>query len=167
MGLTFSGRAKEWRGCQGLFRHTNGKHSGGKGTVPITNIWRTYLRFDWQHDILEDRYQVGLPPGSLTVRQITIFGTHKGIFQYKRLVFGVFSAPEQFHQVIIGLEGVVNFLDNCCRKDKEEHEGFSWSYWVDFKKWAGILLNEEKCEFGKEKIGFLGHEIRTEVITPH
>lgn len=47
---------------------------------------------------------------------ITCINTHKGLFKYKRLVFGLSSAPAIFQRVmesIIGLEGVLYFLGRC------------------------------------------------------
>ena len=44
--------------------------------------------------------------------EITTFITHKGLYRYKRLMFGISSAPEKYQQVIQqtlqGIEGVHN-----------------------------------------------------------
>lgn len=49
-------------------------------------------------------------------RNLTCFMTTKGIFRYKRLVFGVVCAPEIFQsfmeRVLDGLEGALNFIDD-------------------------------------------------------
>ena len=49
-------------------------------------------------------------------RPITTFVTHKGLFRYKRLMFGVSCAPEMYQQVIQqaleGCEGVRNRHDD-------------------------------------------------------
>ena len=49
-------------------------------------------------------------------RKFTTFHTHCGLMQYKRLCFGVKSAPEQFQhaiqQAIAGLPGVRNIADD-------------------------------------------------------
>lgn len=45
-------------------------------------------------------------------REITTFITHKGLYRYKRLMFGISTAPEKYQQVIQqtlqGIEGVHN-----------------------------------------------------------
>ena len=45
-------------------------------------------------------------------RDITTFATHEGLFRYKRLSFGVNSAPEKYQQIIrqvvSDIEGVLN-----------------------------------------------------------
>ena len=49
-------------------------------------------------------------------REITTFITHKGLYRYKRLMFGISSAPEKNQQVIQqtlqGIEGVHNISDD-------------------------------------------------------
>ena len=49
-------------------------------------------------------------------REITTFITHKGLYRYKRLMFGISSAPEKYQQVIQqtlqDIEGVHNISDD-------------------------------------------------------
>ena len=49
-------------------------------------------------------------------RQITTFVTHKGLYRYKRLLFGVSSASELYqHEIstaLAGIEGVDNICDD-------------------------------------------------------
>ncbi|XP_031574960.1 uncharacterized protein K02A2.6-like [Actinia tenebrosa] len=49
-------------------------------------------------------------------RKITTFATHKGLFQYKRLMFGISSAPEMYQhiiqQVLAGCDGASNIADD-------------------------------------------------------
>ena len=58
-------------------------------------------------------HQLELSPES---RQITTFVTHKGLYRYKRLLFGVSSASEQYqHEIstaLAGIEGVDNISDD-------------------------------------------------------
>ena len=48
-------------------------------------------------------------------RSITTFATHKGLFSYKRLIFGISCAPEMYQRVMLqvleGCEGVRNIHD--------------------------------------------------------
>ena len=60
-------------------------------------------------------------------RDITTFATHEGLFRYKRLSFGVNSAPEkyqQIRQVVSDIEGVLNIADDLVVHGKsiEEHD---------------------------------------------
>lgn len=61
-------------------------------------------------------------------REITTFVTHKGLFRYKRLMFGICSAPEKYQQVISQVfhdfEGIQNISDDIVvhGRNKEEHD---------------------------------------------
>jgi len=61
-------------------------------------------------------------------RSITTFSTHVGLRRYKRLMFGVNSAPEMFQHTLSELlrdaPGVVNFIDDIIvfGTSKEEHD---------------------------------------------
>ena len=62
-------------------------------------------------------------------REITTFATPDGLFRYKRLLFGVCSASEQYQQEIAsalpGSEGVENISDDIVVRgpDTETHNG--------------------------------------------
>ena len=49
-------------------------------------------------------------------REITTFATHMGLFRYKRLMFGIMSAPELYQhiiqQILQGCNGVYNISDD-------------------------------------------------------
>lgn len=64
-------------------------------------------------DVTWAYHQIELKPES---REITTFVTHKGLFRYKRLMFGTICAPELnqnvMQQVLQGCEGVHNIMDN-------------------------------------------------------
>lgn len=61
-------------------------------------------------------------------RHITTFFTHRGLYRYKRFMFGVTSAPEKYHQIIRdvlrGFAGVGNIADDLIVRGSgvEEHE---------------------------------------------
>ena len=56
-------------------------------------------------------------------RHITTFVTHRGLYRYKRLMFGVTSAPEKYQQIVKdvlrGCEGVANIWGRCRRARQE------------------------------------------------
>ena len=58
-------------------------------------------------------HQLELSPES---RDITAFATHSGLFQYKRLLFGLSSASEQYQheisRVIVGVSGAAHISDD-------------------------------------------------------
>jgi len=113
--------------------------------------------------------QVVLSPSS---RDITTFITHRGLYRYKRLMFGVNSAPEKFNQLIRDLfrdcVGVSNLADDVIvyGSTVEEHNQRLTKVMERIRD-AGLTLNMEKCIFGVDKITFFGHEITGQGIGPN
>ena len=76
-------------------------------------------------DLKWDFHQILLSEES---RHITTFLTHRGLYRYKPLLFGVMSTPEKYHQIIRdvlrGCEGVANIADDLIihGKNTEEHD---------------------------------------------
>ena len=98
-------------------------------------------------------------------RFITTFSTHEGLFRYKRLNFGISSAPEVFQrivqQVLSGLAGARSIaVDIIIFGNEENHEGRLQAVLQRLQS-KGLTLNRDKCEFGVSKTTFMGH-----VLTP-
>lgn len=76
-------------------------------------------------DIKEAFLQIELAPES---RDVTTFITSKGLYRFKRLPFGLVSAPELFQkamdQILVGCEGTYWYLDDVIieGRDREEHD---------------------------------------------
>ena len=94
-------------------------------------------------------------------RYITAFCTHLGIFQYKRLNFGINTAAEIFQKaierVLIGLENVLNISDDIIvfgRTQLEHDEKLDLV--LQRLESAGLTLNTKKCEFSKTSLDFFG-----------
>lgn len=91
--------------------------------------------------------------------------------RYKRLMFGVSSAPELFHKVmetvVAGLDGVVVYLDDAIvfGSTVEEHDRRLQALLDRFKSYD-ILLNFQKCQFSVKELEFLGHELSVNGIRP-
>lgn len=100
-------------------------------------------------------------------RKLTTFMGPKGMYRYKRLVFGVNIAPEVFQRemerVLQGIEGIVVYIDDILifAKSKEELEAITTKV-LDALAANNLSLNNEKCEYSKSKLTFLGHEISGE-----
>lgn len=97
--------------------------------------------------------------------------THKGLFRYKRLPFGITSAPFQFQAVmdniLKGLNGTYCFLDDILVVGHSMQDALSktealLSRLRDF----GIKANYQKSEFLKPSLDFLGHRIDEYGIHP-
>ncbi|KAL0821769.1 hypothetical protein ABMA28_005190 [Loxostege sticticalis] len=94
---------------------------------------------------------------------ITCINTHKGLFKYKRLVFGLSSAPAIFQRVmesILGLEGVLCFLDDVLitGETRSIHMERLKKVLQIFKD-VGLTLRKDKCDFFKNEVTYLGYVI--------
>lgn len=97
-------------------------------------------------------------------QNMTCINTHRGLFVFTRLVFGLSSAPAIFQRAIenllAGLEGVITFLDDICvtGTDYEQHKQRLTEVLSRLEN-AGLAINESKCEFFQNEISYLGHII--------
>lgn len=125
-------------------------------------------RFFSRLDIKDAFHQVEL---NESCRHITTFITHKGMFRYKRLMFGISCAPEMFQkvleQILSSCENVVNYIDDCLifGETKEEHDQALEKVMQTLQS-KNILLNHEKCVFQVQEIEFLGHHLSAKGIRP-
>lgn len=123
--------------------------------------------FSWL-DIKNAFHQVEIDPDS---RYTTTFSTSKGLFRYKRLMFGISCAPEMFQKVLermlLGCEGAANFIDNIIvyGQDEPAHDKRLHKVLEVLRK-NDVLLNERKCIYKTTKVEFLGHELSEEGIKP-
>ena len=113
-------------------------------------------------------HQMELTPES---RDITTFATHKGVFRYKRLLFGVCSASEQYQQeiskVLAGIEGAQNISDDVIvhGADQEMHDKRLHAVLRRLRE-RGLTLNREKCQFNMNRLVFMGILLTEKGIGP-
>ena len=104
-------------------------------------------------------------------REITTFSTPFGLYRYKRLMFGIASAPEivqyQIQKAISGLAGCQNYADDIViwGETKLEHEQRVKQF-LERMGSLGLTLNAKKCEFGSSKVSFLGFDISADGVSP-
>ena len=104
-------------------------------------------------------------------RPITTFATHKGLFRYKRLMFGVSCAPEMYQrviqQVLEGCDGVRNIHDDIIvhGQTTEEHDKRLEEAMERILN-RGLSLNKEKCKFHMSELEFMGHLLSAQGIGP-
>ncbi|UYV82899.1 K02A2.6-like [Cordylochernes scorpioides] len=106
-------------------------------------------------------WQIKLSEESQT---LTTFITPFGRYKFKRLPFGISSAPEHFQKrmsaILRGVNGVISHMDDILifAKRKEEHDETLREVLRRLKN-SGITLNKENCQFGVSNVTFLGHYI--------
>lgn len=104
-------------------------------------------------------------------RFITAFLTQKGVMQFKRLPFGLCSAPEIFQrimsQLILGIQGTFCFLDDIivAGKTEEEHDE-RLKQVLEILQKNNLTLNEKKCSYKMRQIDFLGMTISENEVKP-
>ncbi|UYV75047.1 K02A2.6-like [Cordylochernes scorpioides] len=109
-------------------------------------------------------WQFGLAKES---QKLTTFITPFGRFFFKRIPFGITSAPEIFQRKITQLlgkiEGVVCFMDDIVvyGSSLEEHNERVRQVLKKIQE-EGMTLNPEKCQFGVKTVKFLGHTLSSE-----
>lgn len=145
-------------------RRANEAIKRGNYPLPTFKGFMTKLkgaRYFTRLDLLNAYHQMELDEES---RPITTFITHKGLFRYKRLLFGVNSAPEIFQQKVEELlspcENCLNYIDDIIvfGETEEEHDGYLERV-LKALKGNNVVLNEEKCVFEVQSLEFLGHKL--------
>ncbi|UYV74161.1 K02A2.6-like [Cordylochernes scorpioides] len=109
-------------------------------------------------------WQFGLAKES---QKLTTFITPFGRFFFKRIPFGITSAPEIFQrkmtQLLGKIEGVVCFMDDIViyGSSLEEHNERVRQVLKKIQE-EGMTLNPEKCQFGVKTVKFPGHTLSSE-----
>lgn len=102
---------------------------------------------------------------------LTTINTHIGLFSFRRLPFGVKTAPAIFQQVIDkilnGLVGVVSYFDDILvgGGSIKECEVRTISVLERLRK-HNVQANFNKCVFFETKIEYLGHCISADGVSP-
>lgn len=119
-------------------------------------------------DVKDAFHQVELDE---SCRYITTFITHKGVFRYKRLLFGISCASEMYQkileQLLSGCTNVVNYIDDILvfGEDEEDHDR-ALKMVMNTLKSKNVLLNHKKCVYRVPEVVFLGHHISADGIRP-
>ena len=106
-------------------------------------------------------------------KELLTIHTHKGLYQYNRLPFGVSTAPAVFQsvmdQVLGGMQsqGVCCYLDDILISSRNEEEHVQTLNEV-LKRLGeyGIKAKKEKCSFMVPRVVYLGHEIDGNGVHP-
>ena len=104
-------------------------------------------------------------------KELVTVNTHKGLFQYNRLPFGVASAPAIFQRsmdsLLQGIEGVSVYIDDILITGSsiEEHLQTLDTVLQRLES-AGLRLNRSKCFFLRPRIEYLGYAIDEEGLHP-
>ena len=104
-------------------------------------------------------------------RDLTAFTCHIGQFRYKRLPFGLANAPSAYmkviHHVLKDCKNTVSYLDDILifANDLEEHDRCLRATLQRLQE-HNFTLNDQKCQYRKTEIEFLGRKLSSEGISP-
>ena len=104
-------------------------------------------------------------------QEFLTINTHKGLFRYTRLPFGVKSAPAIFQQVIDSIlkdiRGVRAYMDDILIGGRTREECKARVNLVLHRLTQfNVKANSTKCEFVKSNMEFLGFEISEKGVSP-
>ena len=110
-------------------------------------------------DLADAYFQIEVAPES---RELLTINTHRGLFQYTRLPFGVKTAPAIFQQVIdtiiSGLLGTAAYMDDVILMGRSADE-LKERIAAVLKRFEdhGLRLRPDKCQFFLSSIKYLGY----------
>ena len=126
-----------------------------------------------EHRLLQTRSPLGIPSSGLeeSSRDITTFAVNDGLYRFKRMMFGISSAPEKYQhivaQVISGCPGALNIADDLVvhGKDQATHDR-NLARILDRLQQRGLTLNLKKCWFRRATIEFYGLQLSARAVQP-
>ncbi|XP_041451297.1 uncharacterized protein LOC121404945 [Drosophila obscura] len=115
-------------------------------------------------------YQIEVAPES---RKFTAFITTDGLYEFKRLPFGLKTAPAVFNRLMAELQkrvqkgDMIHYMDDILIASQTFDEMYEkLERILQVLQECGLTLNLDKCELFKQTITFLGHQIHADGISP-
>ena len=104
-------------------------------------------------------------------RDLTVINTHRGLYRYNRLPFGVSSAPAIFQRIMEGiLQGIPNvavYIDDILVTGKTDEEHLESGHTGQSPhRLQERRLKKRKCELMRPSVEYLGHIISAEGLRP-
>ena len=119
-------------------------------------------------DLRKSYLQVPLAGDS---RYLTAFVSHDGFFQYKRMPYGLLSAPSAFHKILssilAGIKGSINIIDGITvhGKDLEERDWYLNEVLSHLNE-HNLSLNKVKRKFAVSEVDFTDTDCQ-QVVSCH
>ena len=120
-------------------------------------------------DLAKGYWQV---PMSDRSKQLTAFSTPLGLYQFKKMPFGLVNAPAVFSRLmrilLVNTENLDNFIDDILifTMTWSEHTKVLFDLFHRLKE-AGLTAKPSKCFIGYESLECLGHVLGHDRLQPH
>ena len=110
-------------------------------------------------------------PLSESSKHYVVINTHKGLFRFNRLPYGISTAPGIFQRImenlLQGIPGVVVYIDDILiTGETEEQHLRALDEVLTRLERAGLLLQRPKCYFMQQSVTFLGHTVDAAGLHP-
>ena len=104
-------------------------------------------------------------------QELLTVNTHMGLFRFRRLPYGVASAPAMFQavmdQILQGIPGTACYLDDVLVAGKDHKECYTRVEQVlQNLSTHGIRVNVGKCKFFQSQVQYLGHMLDSRGLHP-
>ena len=122
-------------------------------------------------DLMKGYHQIRMDPDS---KSKTAFTCHMGLYQYRRMPFGLINAPATFQRLMNQLFSgniwnfVFVYLDDLLIVSRSFQEYLEHVEKVLTRlEEAGLRLKPSKCAFAQEKVEYLGHTLSASGVSPN
>ncbi|TMS32149.1 hypothetical protein L596_000031 [Steinernema carpocapsae] len=103
--------------------------------------------------------------------KLAVINTHRGLYAYQRLPFGIKTAPGLFQRImdetLAGIQGATAYLDDIIiiGRNEADHRKNLYDVLQRLEE-AGFRIRLDKCSFGKKQIKYLGFILSKEGRRP-
>lgn len=119
----------------------------------------------WRFQVGKFRQAYTQLPLSADSRKYCVISTHKGLYAYTRLPYGVSSVPsiwqKVLEQIVQGIDGVAVFLDDLLvgGSTQQQHDERLVQVLEHFRKY-GVKVGQKKRGFNQSAVQYLGYTYR-------